>query len=257
MNWLNKIYPLWLREKAYFHLIKCPGLPVKDNGGFNLEFAPVKMSALLPTDYCHRQIAYTGFYELDLSRRIASLAKEGGLMVDVGANAGYFSCIWAALNLHNEVYSFEPSPRNLSMLRQNVSALPNPQRVHIVEQAASKETGTLSFDIGPEDQSGWGGFSNSASARTIHVQTGRLDDLIPPNTNVSLLKIDTEGADTWVLMGAENLLKQKRIKRVFFESNPSRMQLLGIQADEASSFLADVGYQMYPIGEQEFAAEPK
>lgn len=257
MKLLRNIYPLWLREKVYFHLIARANLSLKNMGGFDLEFAPIKMSALLNTDYGHRQIAGLGFYELDLSRRISSLAKQGGLMLDVGANAGYFSCIWAALNSANEVYAFEPSPRNLSMLRQNVSALDNPQRVQIFDHALGKEAGTLHFDIGPEDQSGWGGLANSASARTIQVKVCRLDDLIPSDKFISVLKIDTEGADTWVLFGAENLLRQKRIKCVFFEANSQRMQQLGIQADEAGKFLNDMNYKVYPLGAQEFYAMPK
>jgi len=117
MKILRTIHPLWLREKIYFHVI-ARNSSLKTPGGGNLEFAPVRMKALLPTDCGHRQIAWCGFYELDLSRRISSLAKTGGCLVDVGANAGYFSCIWAAANPLNEVYAFEPSPRNLAMLHR-------------------------------------------------------------------------------------------------------------------------------------------
>jgi FkbM family methyltransferase len=257
MNWPHKIYPLWLREKIYFRLIARTKQASKNIGGFDLEFAPVKMTSLLLTDYGHRQIAWLGFYELELSRRISSLAKQGGFMLDVGANAGYFSCIWATLNPHNEVYAFEPSPRNLLMLRQNVSALNNPQRVQILDCALGKETGVLDFDVGPEEQSGWGGLANLASARTIQVKVCRLDDLIPPDKNVSVLKIDTEGADTWVLFGAKNLLRQRRIKHIFFEANAERMQQLGIQPDEAEKYLTDLGYTVRPLGTQEFYATPQ
>ena len=257
MNVLRKIYPLWLREKIYFQLIARANLPPKCTSGFDLEFAPFKMRSLLPTDYGHRQIAWLGYYESDLSRRISSLAKTGGMLLDVGANAGYFSCIWAALNPDNKAYSFEPSPRNLAMLRQNIAGLDNPQRVQIFDHAVGKEAGTLHFDIGPEDESGWGGLANSAGARTIQVKVRRLDELVPTGQDISVLKIDTEGADTWVLMGAEQLLRQKRIKRIFFESNPPRMQQLGIKPDEAEKFLTEVGYKVQQMDDQEFTAEPK
>lgn len=257
MNWLHKIYPLWLREKIYFHLIARTNLSSNNKNGFDLEFAPVKMRALLPTDYGHRQIASLGFYELDLSRRISSLARPGGLMVDVGANAGYFSCMWAALNPHNEVYSFEPSPRNVSMMRKNISALGNPQRVKIFDHAIGKETGTLDFDMGPEEQSGWGGLANLASARTVQVKVRRLDELVPPDKNISVLKIDTEGADTWVLYGAEKILRQKRIQHIFYEANLARMQQLGIQPDEAKKYLNNLGYAVHSLGADEFYATPE
>jgi FkbM family methyltransferase len=257
MNILRKIYPLWLREKLYFH----PIFGRKDwpdgMGEVPLEFAPAKMSALLPTDHGHRQIAWCGFYELDLSRRISFLARQGGLLVDVGANVGYFSCMWAALNPQNEVYAFEPSPRNLTMLKKNISALPNPDAVKIFDHAVGREDGFFNFDIGPEEQSGWGGLATSQSARTIQIKVKRLDDIIPAGKTISVLKIDTEGADTWVLMGAENLLRQKRIKNIFFEANLERMQQLGIQAGEAAKFLTGLDYKVSSLGDTEFYATPK
>ena len=62
-----------------------------------LSFAPgASMSALLAGDVISCGIAVTGFYELDLSRRLSALAKRGGRLVDVGANLGYFSFLWLA-----------------------------------------------------------------------------------------------------------------------------------------------------------------
>ena len=257
MNLLRNIYPLWLREKLYFHLIAPANASPNHTGGYELEFAPFKMRALLPTDYGHRQIASIGFYELGLSRRISSLARQGGLMLDVGANAGYFSCMWAALNPQNEVYAFEPSIRNLVMVRENIAALDNPQRIQIFDCAVGQEAGTLDFDVGPAEQSGWGGLANSSSARTVQVKVRRLDEVVPPDKNVSVLKIDTEGADTWVLYGAEKLLRQKRIQHIFFETNHARMGQIGIKAAESGKYLADLGYAVHPLAVDEFYATPK
>jgi len=257
MNWLRKIYPLWLREKLYFHLIVRARLSLEETSSFDLEFAPVNLRAILDTDYGHRQIAWIGFYELELSRRISALAGKGGLMVDVGANAGYFSCIWASSGSPNQVYAFEPSPRNLSLLRKNISSLDNPQRVKIFDYALGKENGMLNFDVGPEDQSGWGGLAQARTARTIPVSVRRLDDFIDSETNVSVLKIDTEGADTWVLYGAEKALRQKRIRHIFFEGNLQRMRQLGIQAPEAERYLKDLGYSVRAFGADEFYATPE
>lgn len=50
-----------------------------------LQFAPGFSMQLLVTDEGHGDIAFTGFYELPLSRRIAADARSGGLLVDVGA----------------------------------------------------------------------------------------------------------------------------------------------------------------------------
>ena len=244
MNILRAVYPLWLREKIYHRTVAHLNHLPDRSDGFPLEFVPYQMHALLPTDLCHRQIAWLGYWELSLTRQILRLAREGGLMVDVGANAGYFSCIYAAANPHNEIYAFEASPRNCGMLQQNLSKLTNRERVSIFEFALGKDTATCAFDPGPAEQTGWGGFSNTITQCTTQVNVVRLDDVIPDRKAISVLKIDTEGADTWVLFGAEKLLRQKRIKHIFFELNPGRMDALGIKENEAVDFLTDFGFQI-------------
>ena len=69
-----------------------------------------------------------------------------------------------------------------------------------------------------------------------------------------MLKIDTEGADTWVLQGAYQLLKEKRIKHIFFEENKVRMSALGILSETAKDLLLSCGYQITPMGSGEWYA---
>jgi hypothetical protein len=63
-----------------------------------LELAPDMKMDLVPSDFMHAAIAFTGEYEPELSRRVAEEGKTGGLFVDVGANVGYFPLIWATRN---------------------------------------------------------------------------------------------------------------------------------------------------------------
>jgi FkbM family methyltransferase len=209
-----------------------------------MHFAPASLPQLLPTDWGHRQIAWMGFYELELSRQIASLAQRGGVFVDVGANIGYFSCLWAALNVQNYVFAYEPAPRNLRMLQGNVAAQVGSGRIMVSDLAAGKEKGSFPFDSGPEEQTGWGGIAPRKSENSIDVEVERLDELLPTGLKIDVLKIDTEGADAWVLFGAKTLLKQKRIAHIFFENNPTRMVHLGIAPNTAEMFLKELGYRV-------------
>ena len=122
-----------------------------------LAYAPGVRMKLLPTDEGHGCIATAGFYELPLTRTIARLGKQGGLMVDVGANYGYFSLLWAAQKLGNRVIAFEASPRNQQALRHNVEKNAFAEVVTLRSEAAGKEKGQLSFHLGPEGQTGWAG----------------------------------------------------------------------------------------------------
>ena len=101
----------------------------------------------------------------------------------------------------------------------------------------------MPFDLGPADLTGWGGISLEATQTTINVPVERLDNLIDENTVIDVMKIDVEGADTWVIMGAEKLLLQKRVKVLYFEQNKTRLRQLGIGENDAAEYLSSVGYQ--------------
>jgi hypothetical protein len=86
-----------------------------------LAFAPEVRMQLIPGDIISDCIAFTGIWELPLSRDLIRIAQRGGVMVDVGANLGYFSLLWAAAATDNRCFSFEASPRNDEILRRNVA----------------------------------------------------------------------------------------------------------------------------------------
>jgi len=236
--------PLWLRQKLYFHSAARNKWPETRSGVFELEFAPFGLRHFCRTDQGHRQIAWLGFYELPLSRRIASLAKAGGLLVDVGANIGYFSLMWAGLHPKNRVLAFEPSPTVNQMLRANVTGATFQNRVEVFDCALGKARGSMCFDPRVGEESGWGGLALKPTPRMLEVAVERLDDLVPAGIIIDALKIDAEGADTWVLMGAEQLLRARRVRHVFFERNQPRMTQLGIKWNEPIEFLQGCGYRV-------------
>ena len=223
-----------------------------------LNFCPqVAMYNLVPGDIISGHIAFNGFYELELSREIARLSSEGALFVDVGANMGYFSLLWAGLNNGSRVIAYEVAPRNIKLIEQNINRNGLIDQIRLVPKAAGHKSGAAHFNIGSVEQTGWGGISNEASPENIEVPVVRLDEELPDVT-IDVLKIDVEGADTWVLYGCEALLKNRRIRKIFFEQNNVRMAALGIGENEARDFLASVGYECIPFGRNgmEWAAYP-
>ena len=213
-----------------------------------LHFAPGYRMNLWPSDEGHSNIAFTGIYEIDLSRRIAELGKKGGLMVDVGANYGYFSLLWAAARVGNRVIAIEASPRNQESLRSNVALNGLGPRIDVRGVAVGEKPGLLPFNVGNEAQTGWGGFTRATDGSSVKVEVVTLDSVVAERDTVNVLKVDVEGADTWVLYGARQLLEEKRIKNIFFEHNSERMTALGIRDGAARRFLESVGYRVKRIG---------
>jgi FkbM family methyltransferase len=212
----------------------------------SLQFAPDVRMQLLPGDAISDSIAFTGTYDLRFTRVLHSLARKGGRLVDVGANLGYFSLLWAAASRHNSVVAFEASPRTLEMLRNNVSQNRFEAQIEIRSQAVGKDNTEMQFDPGPEGQTGWGGLALARSALSHSVQVVRLDDALRDVDQIDLLKIDIEGADTWALLGAERLLKERRVKYVWWEQHKPRMRELNIPEGQAAEFLRSLGYRPVP-----------
>lgn len=256
--WLMKLKPFWLREKFFWklYLNQTTAFPSLFEHA-SLEFAPQISLKLLPTDISHKQIALVGFYELPVSQRIAKLAKAGGLMVDVGANYGYYSCLWAAAGIENRVVAFEASPRNFSALEFNLIENKLEPQVAVHQIAVGKEIGSLPFTLGPDEQSGWGGLLVQGQNDAIEVPVVSLDDVFfeTEYERIDVLKIDTEGADTWVLQGAEQLLRSHKISHIFFEENYVRMSALGIKPGDAQILLQNCGYHVKKIGAYEWYAK--
>ncbi|WP_034161005.1 FkbM family methyltransferase [Sphingomonas sp. ERG5] len=203
------------------------------------------MVDLLPGDIISGHIAFKGEYEAELSNRIAALAKGGGLFVDIGANMGYFSLLWAAARADNRVIAFEASPNVFKRLAGNVAANGMGDRIDAHAKAALDQTGEITFAVGPDEQTGWGGLAVEGS-KGLTVPAVRLDDIVG-DRRVAVMKIDVEGADSLVLRGCERLLREKLIDCIFYESNRARMTELGVNNDDAEQFLASVGYGAVPI----------
>ncbi len=256
-NLIRKIPVLWLREKLFWNLGTWrsnldPGL----FENVRLQFAPNVVLALKPSDIGHKQIAVLGYMERDLTLVMNSLAAQGGLLMDVGANYGYYTCRWSAANKSNRVIAFEASPRNLHAVKRNVEKNNLQSQVAIIPRAAGKAAGTMRFSMGPEDQTGWGGFSLAQASDEVEVEVTSLDDYCSQHkvSEIAVLKIDTEGADTWVIQGCARLLQEKKIKHLFFEENSARMETLGIQLAEAPALLRAAGYRVEKMGDTEWHA---
>jgi FkbM family methyltransferase len=243
--WLIRAAPLRVRTFLYYRVYRRNRAPWKAlYADAPLYFSPRNHMDLLWTDDGHSNIAFTGFYERQLTEQIVQLAKGGGLMVDVGANYGYFSLLWTGAHPGNRVLAFEASPRNYPALVRNIAKNGLESQIQPEALALGKSSGTLQFSLGPAEESGWGGFTLGGEGQAVDVPVKTLAERVPPHASIRVLKIDVEGADTWVLQGADSLLNDKRIEHIFFELNKGRMRMLGIPYDEPLNYLRSKGYQL-------------
>jgi FkbM family methyltransferase len=144
--------------------------------------------------------------------------KPGDVFFDVGAHHGWVS-MWTLLLVGKDgnVYSFEPSPANLSILewhrtRNNFSQWAIVPKA-VADVDAEEEFFLVDSGDSPMNSLTTGGagtlFMSGRNIRKTSIQTITLDTFCSEvNLRPNLVKIDVEGAELLVLRGAAKLLAE-------------------------------------------------
>jgi FkbM family methyltransferase len=208
------------------------------------------MLGLVPGDVVSDAIALTGIYDLELSRLVLKLARVGGVMLDVGANFGYFSLLWAAARPDNHVMAFEPSPVVLPHLKRNVLVNQLASQIKVRGEAVTNRAGELKFNVCTDcGQLGWGKLMPDDYETEFTVPTVRLEDAAADVDEIAFVKIDVQGVDEWAVLGAEGLLRSRRIKYLIWEECPVGLRIQGINPGQAAALADSCGYRVERHGE--------
>jgi FkbM family methyltransferase len=146
-------------------------------------------------------------YEPDVTRTLLEHMAPG-YIVDIGANCGYFSLLAASRGA--PVYAFEPLQKNLRLLHASV-ALNRFEHLRIIAAAASDSPRTLIIGAAytngivaePRDDP-------QAALAADFVAAVRVDDVVPRDEPVSVIKIDVEGHEYPALVGARRTIMECR-----------------------------------------------
>ncbi len=240
--------PPRLAASFYYRVISRMNLGNAPYLGAPLVFAPGFKMNLLKGDSCHGSIAFSGCYELPLTRRLCEIAKaEGGMLIDAGTNYGYYSLLWTAARQDNRVTAFEASPRNFPALLANLALNGVSDRVDAHNKAVGDVPGTVHFKMSDPVQSGWDKVTEDPAEADWSVPLATLAAELP-DVDYTVLKIDCEGYDYRVVQGARPLLEARRVRYVFFEENPGCAEKFGVGAGEIGSLLEKLGYRVCALG---------
>ena len=205
----------------------------------------ISMTVPRSKEYMYDCIALMGYFEPDLTRRVIGVGKRGGLMVDVGANVGYFSLIWLATNVQNTCIAMEPSPVILPYLISNIQSNKLASRTDIRPVAAGSAPGMCRFDMVADEPTGWGRVAGAEEINFgVTVDVEAIDDMVGADQMVDFLKIDVEGSEALVLEGCRSLLERRRIRNVYLEQNRPGAIGLGIDENYSIEILKKSGFEM-------------
>jgi FkbM family methyltransferase len=163
-------------------------------------------------------------------------------VIDVGANVGFFSRQFAAwVSDGGKVIALEPEAVNYARLRRAVEAAGLSDKVETIQAAVADSTGEGLLEINPVHPG-----DHRLGPTGVPVATTTIDDLLTTRgwPEVSLIKVDVQGAETRVLKGAHETLKRFR-PALFLEVCDRQLQLFGSSASDLLESATAHGYTIH------------
>ena len=198
-------------------------------------------------------------YEPIFYGALTGVVRAGMTVFDIGAHIGIFT-LGAAKRVGpaGKVFAFEPSPAASAVLKKHVAFNEWQDRVEVVREVASDVDGKLPFFVNGTSMAASLGRENvevlspdrpAGGAVRLDADSITLDRFCAMRAvRPDVIKIDVEGAELKVLLGARGLLERVR-PEILCEVHPRQMKHCGSSLEELRDYLADVGYAMEPLSE--------
>lgn len=159
-----------------------------------------------------RDLLLDGIREPIATGHILGLLKEDDVVLEVGANIGYYALIEA--RICRKIFAVEPHPENFERLQKNVAL--NGYKNVVTQQGAFGATDEP-IKLYCSDLSNWHSCREAPESEDsfIEVDGFTIDRFVAENEAPTFIKMDVEGFELQVLRGAEKTLKS--IRHLFLE----------------------------------------
>lgn len=150
-----------------------------------------------------------GHWEPNVDLPLLTYAQPGMTILDIGAHIGYYTVkLGTKAGRSGQVMAFEPNPKVNQVCLENIkiNGLAGTTRLHKFALGDKATTAKLTYSN-----------SNMTSANllgdqeadfSVEVEVFRIDDVVPADVSVDLIKLDAEGYETHILSGAMDVLSR-------------------------------------------------
>lgn len=236
---MNKIRDGYYRiQKKVFSSYN--GLPVRTRLGFDL--------ILNPHDHILSLTVFSyGVWEPEITSFVRRIVKPGYVVVDVGANLGYFTVLFSKLvGNRGKVYAFEPEPANFMLLCKNVE-INKCENVVLSDFAISNYIGMADLyisDLNPVDHR----MANIPfeKRKKLIVKTTTID-FIFGNKKLDLIKIDVQGHERHCIEGMIETINANPSLKIICEFWPYGLSLQGSDPHDFLDLIISLGMNIYKI----------
>lgn len=213
-----------------------------------MKILPCGIAVLENDTHLSRFVAEHGKLDCDptYTKSVFPLLDRGSTAIDVGAALGDTTIGMArAVGMTGSVIAIEPNPRMYECLSYNMARFPWVTCIH----AAADEENLSRYRMVEDDNAGKG-YVVLDPTGTIHSVS--LDTL--PLARCQMIKLDCEGYELKVLLGAKALIAKCR-PLIVMELNRESLERTGTSIVEVRSWLHEHGYSINPLVPENFSPE--
>lgn len=184
------------------------------------------------------------------SRLWLAAQRSGDVVVDVGANLGYFTILSALAEAKPAaIQAFEPDPDNYALLKENLRLNGVEAQVRATRAALTREPGEGTLYRSTDNLGDHQIHSTEEAGETRPIPLLRgaqaLSDVVD---RIDLLKIDTQGSELAVIDGLAPLLQSSRSRlRALVEVTPHSLRAAGDSGRALIERLADLDLSFWIV----------
>jgi len=181
-----------------------------------------------------------------------NVAAKAKILWDVGALFGFFSLAFALKGADRRALAFEPNPSSRAKLEECLHLNPT-AKVEVFDFAVGLPDKVVEFERGfhytaVTESPARPGEKDSAQKEIVAIKTRSIDELIERNfAPPDIIKIDVEGHEFDVLLGARKLLLAKK-PLLCVELHPDLLARRGTSGLAIAEYLEDAGYVIHDTG---------
>ncbi len=182
-------------------------------------------------------------YEKDTTELIKNNIKEGDVVIDLGANIGYYTLLMAKLvGKNGRVFAFEPEPKNLELLKRNIQ-LNTLKNITVIEKAVSNKVGEDNLYIDKKYIGSHTLYNEFTDKKPIKVEVTTIDKFFEDyKGKINFIKMDIEGSEYRALEGMSDLIIKNNVKLII-EYATSRIIENGNTPNEFMSLIKSLGFK--------------
>lgn len=247
INWYTERFPFPQKGLKYF--LRFLSITGNRKRIFRKKLSHGLFIFVSPAEHIQCQIFWYGFYEKKYALTWQSFIAKDAIIVDIGANIGYYTLMAAKAASEGKIYAFEPSSKTFHLLARNLlfNQLTN---AVAIPMAISEEGGTKNLYVSKQENSGLTGLmkTDKYDESIEEITATTLDEWYEKEglKKIDLIKIDIEGADFLALKGMSKILQTCQ-PVLFVEISKPLLYRYKNTTEEVYDYLLNFGYKAYCI----------